>query len=349
MAPRAGVSHPAEVSTWTSAAWTGEDFLADLRAFVVAAVGDPDAIELVALRPWSAVWRVSAGGRASYAKQNCPGQAHEAALVATLARIAPEQLVPVLAADPERDLLLTADVGPTLEAQGRGGDVETWCRLVREAALLQRRVLDSGVDLGSDPGLTVLAASDAATYVANAVGHLAALDAFDPRRLETGLAQRLGDLIPLVDRWADQVDDLGLPPTLVHNDLHASNVVATNGAPLRFFDFGDAVVCDPLANLLLPLHVAQRDLRAAGEDPRLWRVADAALEVWSDLAPLDALRAALPAALQLGRLARVESWRRCVATMTVEERADWGHVPAHWLALLLREPPISVRTGAGRT
>lgn len=328
--------------------WTGEEFRAELRAFVVAAVGEPRSIELAALRPWSAVWRVTTGDRAAYAKQNCPGQAHEASLLSTLARIVPEQVVPVLAADPARDLLLTADVGPTLEARGLGGDVETWCRIVREAALLQRRVLDSGVDPGVDPGLTVLATSDAATYVANAVGHLAALDTFDRRRLEPGVAQRLGDLLPLVDRWSDQVEDLGLPATLVHNDLHASNVVAPGG-PLRFFDFGDAVVCDPLANLLLPLHVVQRDLRATGDDPRLWRIADAALEVWSDLAPLSALRAALPAALQLGRLARVESWRRCVATMTLDERADWGHVPAHWLALLLQEPPISVRTGAGRT
>lgn len=324
--------------------WTGEDFLAELRAFVTASVGEPDAVELVALRPWSAVWRVTAGGRASYAKQNCPGQNHEAGLVSTLARIAPEHVVPVLAADPESDLLLTADLGPTLEAQGCGGELDVWCRIVADAAVLQRRVVASGADLG----LTTMATSDASTYVANAVGHLSALDVFDPRRLDPGVAQRLGDLLPLVDRWADRVEELGLPSTLVHNDLHASNVGEVAGA-LRFFDFGDAVVCDPLANLLLPLHVVQRDLRAAGDDPRLWRVADAALEVWSDLAPLSALRAALPAALQLGRLARVESWRRCVATMTVAERADWGHVPAHWLALLLQEPPISVRTGVGRT
>lgn len=344
MAPRAGVGHAAEMGTWTSAVWRGEGFLAELRAFATAAMGEPEAVELVALRPWSAVWRLTAGGRTAYAKQNCPGQSHEAGLMTTLARVAPEHVVPVLAADPARDLLLTADLGPTLEAQRRIGDLDAWCRLVADAAVLQRRVIASGVDLD----LTTMAPSDASTYVANAVGHLTALDAFDPRRLDPGVAQRLGDLLPLVDRWSDRVEELGLPSTLVHNDLHASNVVEVAGA-LRFFDFGDAVVADPLANLLLPLHVVQRDLRAAGDDPRLWRVADAALEVWSDLAPIGALRAALPAALQLGRLARVESWRRCVATMTVEERADWGHVPAHWLALLLQEPPISLRTGAGRT
>ena len=38
---------------------------------------------------------------------------------------------------------------------------------------------------------------------------------------------------------------LGLPPTLNHNDLHENNVFDVDGA-LRFFDFGDALVTEPL-------------------------------------------------------------------------------------------------------
>lgn len=327
------------MSTWTSAVWSDEDFLADLRAFVVAAVGEPDSIEVVALRPWSAVWRVRAGGATSYLKQNCPGQSHEARLVSTLTDIAPDRVVPVLAADPRRDLLLTADLGPTLEARGQSADIGLWCHLVADAAALQRRVVETGVDLR----LTVMAPCGASTYVADAVGRLAALDWSDPRRLAPDVAHRLGRLLPAVDRWADRVEELDLPLSLVHNDLHPSNVGLDDGT-LRFFDFGDAVVGDPLANLLIPLYGVQRELGAAPDDPRLWRIADAALEVWSDLAPVAALRAALPASLQLARLARVESWRRCVATMSTDERADWGSVPARWLGLLLEDPPLGVRS-----
>lgn len=348
MAPRPGVGHAAEVSTWSSAVWSGEEFLADLRAFVTGALGEPGSVEPVAARPWSAVWRVEAGGRSAFAKQNCPGQAHEAGLMATLAAVAPELVVPVLAADRERDLLLTADVGRTVEEQGAGGDVDVWCRIVAESAALQRGLLESGVDLG----LTVMAPTDASTYLANAVGHLAALAPGDPRRLAPSVAERLGRLVPQVDRWADRVEDVDLPLALVHNDLHASNVVETGRAGergLRFFDFGDAVVGDPLTNLLVPLDAVRRELDAPADDPRLWRIADAALEVWSDLAPGAALRAALPASLQLARLARVESWRRCVATMTSEEQADWGAVPAQWLATLLEDPPVGVRRVAART
>ncbi|WP_219996569.1 phosphotransferase [Nocardioides humi] len=149
----------------------------------------------------------------------------------------------------------------------------------------------------------------------------------DPRRLAPEVAVLLEALLPTVERWADEVEDLDLPLTLLHNDLHAGNVVRAPDGGLRFFDFGDAVLGAPLAGLLVPLATARQALDLPADDPALWRIADAALEVWSDLVPLDALRAALPAALQLGRLARVESWRRCVATMTPDERADLGSAP----------------------
>ncbi|MCX6399497.1 MAG: phosphotransferase [Propionibacteriales bacterium] len=332
------------MSTWTSATWGTEEFLAELCSFVGGAIGVPDRMERVADHPWSAVWRVTAGGSTSYAKQNCPGQAHEARVLQGLARVAPEYVVPVLAADPERDLLLTADLGPTLRDGGGATDIDAWCRIAAAGAALQRRAAESA----GGWGLTVLLPADATTYVANAVGRLAALEPGDPRRLEPYAATRLHALLPTVERWSDLVEDLDLPLTIVHNDLHPSNVVAGDGS-LRFFDFGDAVLGEPLGNLLIPLSTLRDELGARADDARLWRVADAAIEVWSDLVPTPVLRAALPAALQLARLARVESWRRCVATMTSAERAVWGSAPAAWLSTLLEPAPVGIAPRAGGT
>lgn len=315
--------------------WATEEFRAELGAFLTAAVGVPERVELVSHRPWSAVWRVTAGGLTSYAKQNCPGQAHEARLMVRLARLAPEYVVPVLAADPDRDLLLTADLGPTVGARG-GADLATWTRIASDAALLQRRLVGAVDDLG----LTVLPPGDALTYVADAVGRLAALPPADPRRLAPEVAILLESLLPTVRQWAEVVEDLDLPSTLLHNDLHADNLVTAADGTLRCFDLGDALLGDPLAGLYVPLAVAQETLGLPTDDPRLRRIADAALEVWSDLAPPAALRSALPAALQLGRLARVESWRRCVATMTELERAEFGSAPALRLASLLDPAPL---------
>lgn len=317
--------------------WRSEAFASELRAFVTAAVGEPVAFEPVKVRPWSTVWRAESGGRVYYAKQNCPGQAHEARLMCELARIAPEYVVPVVAADPGRDLLLTAGLGRTV---GETGDqeIDTWCRVVRDGARLQRAAAPYVDQLD----LTWMPPDEATTYVGDAIGRLGALPPGDPRRLAEDVAERLRALLPRIERWSDQVAELGLPLTLNHNDLHASNVVAADGSdvPLRFFDFGDAVVADPLGALLIPLNVSAHQLDAGPDDLRLRRIAEAALEVWTDLVPARALRAALPAALQLARLARVESWRRCVMTMTEEERHEFGSAPADWLGTLTSDPPV---------
>jgi hypothetical protein len=127
--------------------------------------------------------------------------------------------------------------------------------------------------------------------------------------------------------------------TLNHNDLHGNNVFDVDGR-LLFFDFGDALVTDPLGMLLVPLNILRETLRADADDRRLWRVADAALEVWSDLVPPAQLRAALPAALQLGRLGRVESWVRCQPSLSDVQLAEWGPDAASWLGTLLEQPPL---------
>ncbi|WP_188113517.1 aminoglycoside phosphotransferase family protein [Nocardioides humilatus] len=323
--------------TWSSAVWGTGEFASELLTFVTDAVGEPTVFEPLKIRPWSTVWRVEVGGEKYWAKQNCPGQAHEAALLSALQPIAPDYVVPVVAADPGRDLLLTPHLGVTLHERGGDHDVDLWCRIVRDAALLQRAAAPHIDDLP----LTALAPECATTYVADAVGRLNALAPDDPRRLPDDVARRLEALLPRLESWSDQVGELDLPLTINHNDLHANNVVAgADDRPLRFFDFGDAMATEPLGALLIALNISADELDAGPDDLRLRRIADAALEVWSDHAPMRSLRAALPAALQLARLAKIESWRRCITTMTPEERGEYGSAPADWLGTLLEEPPV---------
>jgi hypothetical protein len=66
-------------------------------------------------------------------------------------------------------------------------------------------------------------------------------------------------------------------------------------------------------------------------DPRLTRVTEAGLEPWSDLAPFRDLRRALDAGLQLGKLARAESWVRCMSNLTDAETAEFGDAGTYWL------------------
>jgi Ser/Thr protein kinase RdoA (MazF antagonist) len=195
----------------------------------------------------------------------------------------------------------------------------------------------------AEAGVTELRPDECADYLSARIEQYAALPVDDPRVLAPDVATRLRAHLPVVRRWAEEVAALGLPLTLNHNDLHEDNVFDVGGR-LRFFDFGDALVTEPLGVLLIPLNILGEKLEADGDDPRLWRVADAALEVWSDLVPMPELRAALPAALSLGRLGRVESWVRCLPSLSDAELAEWGHVAAAWLGTLDADPPLS-RTG----
>ena len=316
--------------------WRGATFRAELVAWVTEVIGPPTTLEPVKIRPWAAVWRVGSDVGVHYAKQNCPTQSYEAALLAELNAIAPHHVVPLAGFDLDRGLLLTPDQGPVLGESS--GDLDTWCRVVQAGAGLQREVV-AYADRLAATGITTLVPGDAARYVEQLLDDFATLRPGDVRALAGDGHASVRARLPQVSAWAEEVAALGLPTTLVHNDLHGNNVFDVDGE-LRFFDFGDAMLMEPLAALLVPLDRLAFRLDAGPDDPRLHRVADAALEVWSDLAPAEELRAALPAALQLARLGRTETWMRCTPPMNDDELMEWGGAAAASLASLLRDPPL---------
>jgi hypothetical protein len=322
----------------TSERWSGDAFRTELTTWVADAVGEPTSLEPVKVRPWATVWRAETPGGVFFAKQNCPTQAHEARLLVALNDLAARHVVPVAAADLERDLLLTPDQGPAL-GERADDDVDTWCRIVAGGAQLQLELARYADHLVA-AGLTTIAPADCRAYVEAQLDAFAALPAGDRRAMGRGDLDAVRALLPAVSAWSDQVAALGLPLTLCHNDLHGNNVF-DRGGELRFFDFADALVMEPLAALLIPINGLAHALDAGPEDPRLHRVADAAIEVWTEYAPATDLRAALPAALQLGRLARTESWIRCIAPMDDAELGDWGDAAARWLTSLTRDPLLS--------
>lgn len=318
----------------TSAHWSSPAFRAELTDWVTGSVGTPVAMEPIRDRPWSTVWRVETAGGTFFAKQNTPLQAFEAGLLSLLATLAPDHVVPVLATDADRDLLLTPDqgsvLGDSLEDLPEDELLAVVARLLRAAAELQRDVAPHAEALAA-AGLVRMAPADVLPYVQQRLDELSALPAGDPRAFEPGRAEALESTLPVVAAAVEQVSALELPLTLQHNDLHTFNVFEVDGR-MRFFDFGDAVLSEPLAVLRVPLAGVAHHLGVPDDDPRLLRAAEPALEVWSDLAPLADLRAALPAALRLARLARCESWLRCYASMTDPELAEFGDAAAYWLA-----------------
>ncbi|MEO7447086.1 MAG: phosphotransferase [Humibacillus sp.] len=347
--PRWYAALPA-VGPGPSVRWGSDAFRAELGQWVEEALGESGlalaGMEDVHQRPWSTVWKVTAtDGSTHWAKQNCPHQQFEARLLPVLHRLAPDRVVPVEATDPARGLILLADQGAVFAVTVAPDDLDAWCRLAAEAMLLQRELEGHQAEL-VEAGLSPVTPSDAVVYVQARAAALAALPGGDARRLAPGDLDRLTGLLPTVAQWSTQLAGLGLPDTLVHNDLHANNVFATPQG-MRFFDFGDAVLAHPLSALLVPLNVLLHRLEATPDDARLVRVAAAGLEVWSDVAPVAELWAALPAALHLARLAKAESWLRVTATLTPEELTQDGDSGTWWLAALGDPTPVGVSGVSG--
>ena len=183
--------------------------------------------------------------------------------MALLARLVPDRVVPVAAA---RDgFLLTPDQGEVFY-ETAGGDLENWVRLARDAALLQRELVPHRAEIlgrRDDPAATRRRPPTTCRRGSSSTPGWAA---DDPRVLAPEVAARLRAHLPVVRRWAEEVAALGLPLTLNHNDLHENNVFDVDGR-LRFFDFGDALVTEPLGDPAHPAEHPRREARRRGGRP----------------------------------------------------------------------------------
>ena len=127
---------------------------------------------------------------------------------------------------------------------------------------------------------------------------------------------------------------------LDQNDLHVYNVFRSHpSAPYRFFDFGDAVWGHPFATLpcvraalVNPDHAGSW----AEDDPRLDELTDTYLRQWSDLAPLDVLRAELEVAGPLHAVHCLVSWHRLLVHADELEATAWSASPRYWLSEVVR-------------
>jgi hypothetical protein len=330
---------------WASSAWRDEAYAWIDRIVRDRGLTPTGEIEQPRIRFWSTQLIVPTDAGRLWFKENCPDQSFEARLVAALAELVPDHVVAPLAIEPDRGWLLTPDSGPTLrnlEAERDDDSLDLWERLAADWADLQRRVIPD-VDRLLAAGAPLSPPSDAPGLLAERIEEYAGLPPDDPGHLDPVDADRLRNALPTIAVWAEQVAAAGLPLSLDHNDLHSANAFAPRAGErqLRFFDFGDSVVGHPLSSLLIPLNVLAHQLSADDDDPRLRRVVDAYLEVWSDLADPVTLRAAVDPARQLARLHRSECWRRVLRSADRSEQAEWGDSATGWLTTLLGHPAFS--------
>jgi hypothetical protein len=262
--------------------------------------------------PWSTAFRIATNRGSCWSKATGPGPAHEGPLLAILAADAIPHVLYPLAADPARAWLLFEDGGPTLRSlrpdMSGDRDLAAWERILREYAVVQRRVealtsdlLGAGVpDERPErlPAILERLLDDERLWAQARPEHRSARG-------------RLRASMPTVRAAAGTLASAGIRPSVDHGDLHSRNVLVGEGGD-RIFDWGDASIAHPFVSMTSTMGSIAYHTGLAIDGPELARLRDAYTEAWSDIAPPDALAELADLAIDLGLVGRATSWERAL-------------------------------------
>jgi hypothetical protein len=318
--------------------WTRTEWLAEAEAWIRARVDVAGAIEQPHVRWWSTVLRVPTSNGNVWFKACHPSHGFEPALTLELARLRPERVIEVLASDPERGWMITADAGERLrELLASADDLVRWEEFLPLYADVQlataeraERLLDLGVP---DERLASLPA-----HFERVLADRDVLLVDREDGLDAGQHERLLASVPEVATLCGELAAVGIPETVQHDDLHDGNVFVRDGEYL-VFDWGDSCISHPFHTLAVTLRAAAWRFELEPGDPRLERMRDAYLEPFGEYGSRDELLAAFATAYRLGTIARALSWYRAVQAFPEIEPDQSDSVP-YGLKLFLNNGPI---------
>lgn len=268
-------------------------------------------------RTWAATWRVPTADGDVWLKMCAPSHAFEPELVAGLAHSRPGLLPRVLACNPARGWLLTADAGTSFEQLDN--PPELWLELLPRYAELQR---DAAVP-ASVPDRTLERWPE--LYEELSASELP---------LEPAEIERLRRLAPRFTELCGELAGYDLPPTVQHDDLHHKNAFV-DGKNLRIVDWGDASLSHPFVSLVVPFRFLEERNGLLPGDAWFPRLRDAYLEPWGS-----GLAAALELAERLGRFAHAFGWVALLRLLPPEERPAYEVPFAVVLRRALTEFPV---------
>ena len=278
--------------------------LAEAEAWVRSAVVPAGPMELERERAWATVYRVPTADGIVWFKACRPIQAFEPTLTAALATRWPDRVARVLAHDPGRAWMLTADAGD--EVGKHGNDPAIWLRALPEYAELQRGEVGHVPEhLGRGvPDMRIAALPERFEQLVRA-----------DLPMEPAEMERFREFAP---RFAALCDELAAAHDVVsiqHDDLHLRSLYV-DGPHLRVLDWGDASIADPFASLVVTFRFLEDVNGLPPGDPWFDRLRDAYLEPWGS-----GLIDTFDLAMRVGMVAQMVAWQRHRAVMPDGYRA----------------------------
>lgn len=297
------------------AAWADDGWLDEAKAWIdesLAARGRACSGRVEQIRAWciSSLLRVPTAGGAVFFKAAAPLPlfVDEGAVMEGLARFFPENVPAPLARDSERRWMLLDDLGPEL---GWAASPEVRVEVLRVFARMQiesAERVDELLALGCiDRRLDWLAAE---------AKELLEDDA-SLEDLDEGEVTSLRAVVPQLEAMFAALAESSVPDTLVHGDLHLSNVARVDGHYV-FFDWTDASVTHPFFDLI--------DVFREENDALRDRIRDAYLSEWTHIEPMDRLRVVWKVSQPLAFLHHAVSYRHILANVEPEASHElrWG-------------------------
>lgn len=295
-------------------------------------------------------------------KANGIGTRHEPGLVAVLGSLVPDLVPEVLAVDTDRAWSLTRHAGPTWRSAIPVPDQwPLWGDLLQRYAEAQLSLAAHRPDLLA-AGLPERSPATLPSQAGGLVAELALLGD-ESGGLPAAEARALEARLPAYGQWCRELSGAGIPWTIQHDDLHASNVCSggtaggrasgtttiastTNNsttmnsathtaARSRVIDWGDASFGHPFGTMLATLRSIARHGGCEIDDPRVQRVRDAYLEPFSVHAPRQELLALVKVAQRIGWVTRALSWSAALAGSPTEVHRRYDFPIRGWLRELL--------------
>jgi len=276
--------------------------LAAAEAWIRTVVRPSGPIILERERAWATIVRVPLAEDQAWFKACGSVQAFEPRLTAELAARWPDRVVRVLAHDPDRAWLLTADAGQPVSTAGNPPEV--WLRALPAYAELQvgevEHVDDHLAGGVQDLRIAVLPAR---------------FDDLVRRKdlpLEPGEMDRLRWFRPRFTELCDRLAAEHPVQSIQHDDLHMRSLF-DDGKALRILDWGDASIGHPFASLVTTFRFLEELNGLSSTDPWFERLRDAYLEPWGR-----GLAGIFQLATRVGMVAQLCAWLRHRDAMPVD-------------------------------
>jgi hypothetical protein len=315
--PEGGESAPWFVPGWRArtAAWMSDRLAARGRSMT-------EEPRVIHAGPVSVVLRAETAGGPVFHKASIRHFAQEATILAALGHRTPGWVPEVLAVDPTVGSLMAPMGGRELADD----PPETWDRGLRRHAELQVAWAGRTAEL-------LVAGAPARSLRALAARVEAMEGVFDALvRLQPDAWPAWPDLAGGLSARILSLDASPIPETLVHGDLHPSNV-QVDGDEVRIFDWSDGAISHPFVDLAEFL----RHLPTPAERRRML---DAYLEPWSagyERAVLERAAADAPA---VGAVYQVATYLALVPALDPRDRWQFEDAAPRWLRSALR--PVEV-------